>query len=45
MFSISISNTSETPINTGVARGAEFRAKIIEYFEILVEYFPKLMPF
>jgi hypothetical protein len=36
---------SGTPINTGVAIGAEFCAKLMEYFEILVEYFSKLVPF
>ena len=33
------------PINTGVAKGADFCAKVMEYFEILVEYFSKVVPF
>ena len=31
--------------NTGVPRGADFCAKVMEYFQILMEYFQKVMEF
>ena len=31
------------PINTGVAKGADFCAKVMEYFQKLHEYFQKVV--
>ena len=36
---------SEMPINTGAVKEADFCAKVMEYFEILMEYFQKVVPF
>ena len=33
------------PINTGVAKEADFCAKVMEYFEILMEYSQKVVEF
>ena len=44
-MSFSTTDLSETPINTGVPKGAEYCAILGEYFQILTEYFQILKPY